>query len=103
MIKSHHVGDISPTSERIEEDAIKFQQRDTVEERDSVIVSSLRFPFQNEMNIYGNKVAFIHFKKDEPLIGIMIAHPNIAQTMKALFDLAWQGSLTTKLHTNNSS
>ena len=54
-------------------------------------IDSKRFPFQHEIDIYGDKVAIIHFKKDEPLIGIIIHHPQIAKTMKAWFDLAWGG------------
>ena len=35
---------------------------------------------------------YINFKKGDALIGIVIHHPLIRQTMKALFDLAWKGA-----------
>jgi hypothetical protein len=54
------------------------------------LVSDTLYPFAHEINIYGDKVAFIKNKKNEALIGILIQHPLIAQTMKALFDLAWR-------------
>lgn len=54
-------------------------------------VDATKFPFQHEIDIYGDKVAIINYKKDEPLIGIVIHHEQIAKTMKAWFDLAWEG------------
>ncbi len=55
-------------------------------------VDSKLYPFAHEVDIYGDKVAFINYKKNEALIGIVIHHPLIAQTMKAIFDLAWKGT-----------
>lgn len=54
------------------------------------VVDQKRFPFQHEVDIYGDKVAFIHYRKDEPLIGIIIHHPQITKTMRAWFDLTWE-------------
>jgi sugar-specific transcriptional regulator TrmB len=73
-------------------DAIKFRKRDQKEERNTILVPHEQFPFQHEVDIYGDKVAFIHFTKGEPLIGIIIKHHNIAKTMRAWFDLAWEGA-----------
>lgn len=53
-------------------------------------VDGILYPFAHEVNIYGDKIAFINYKKDEKLIGIVIHHPAITRTMKALFDLAWR-------------
>jgi len=53
------------------------------------LVPEKEFPFKLEINIYGNKVAFINYKKGGALIGIIINNPLIATTMKAMFDLAW--------------
>lgn len=71
--------------------AEQYVKKNEKELRETRLVSSELFPFQHEVDIYGYKVAFIHFKKNEPLIGIVINHPAIAKTMKAIFDLAWQG------------
>ena len=43
------------------------------------------------MDVYGDKVAFINYRTDH-LLGIVVKHPLIAQTMKAWFDLAWEGA-----------
>lgn len=72
--------------------AKEYKTRDTKELRISKLVQDKLFPFQHEINIYGDRVAFIHFKKGEELVGVLIRHPNIAITMKALFDLAWIGA-----------
>lgn len=67
-----------------------YISRDVEEYRTTKVIDSHKFPFQHEVIIYGNKVAFIHFKKGDPLIGIIINHPAIATTMRAIFDLAWE-------------
>lgn len=72
--------------------ATKFTERDIQEFRISRLVPPTLFPFQHEVLVYGDKVAFIHYKKGDALIGVVIKHPAIAQTMKAWFDLAWQGA-----------
>lgn len=69
-----------------------YQKKDTEELRTSVLVPHDKFPIDHEVDIYGDKIAFIHYKKDEPLIGVVIHHPAIAQTTKAWFDLAWMGA-----------
>jgi hypothetical protein len=57
--------------------------------RETRLVDSKLYPFQHEINIYGSKVAFIDWRKDSKLIGMVINHQNTAISMKALFDLAW--------------
>lgn len=70
----------------------EYQSKDEQELRETILVPNEQFPFQHEVDIYGNKVAFINYKKGEALVGIVINHPQIAQTMKAWFDLAWIGA-----------
>ena len=69
-----------------------YTGKDKKELRTTIVVSQELFPFQHEVAIYGDKVAFINFKKGEPLIGVVINHPQIAKTMRAMFDLAWVGA-----------
>jgi hypothetical protein len=45
--------------------------------------------FHHEVNIYADKVAYIAFKKDFPLIGILVRHNLIAETMRSAFQLMW--------------
>lgn len=75
--------------------ADKFVKRNKSEARESVQVDAALFPMHHEIDIYGDKVAFIHFKKGEPLIGIIINHPRIATTMRSVFALAWKGACST--------
>ncbi len=70
----------------------KYIEKSREEYRTTKQVDGKRFPFQHEINVYGDKVAIINFKKDEPLLGILIHHPRIATTMRAWFDLAWEGN-----------
>ncbi len=55
------------------------------------VIDKLKYPFMHEIDIYGDKVAFINYRKGEHLLGVVIHHPRIAATMKALFDVAWNG------------
>jgi sugar-specific transcriptional regulator TrmB len=76
--------------------ANQYTNRDEKEKRDTLLVPNDKFPFQHEVDIYGDKVAFINYKKGDALIGVVINHPQIAKTMKAWFDLAWEGALSLK-------
>lgn len=69
-----------------------YQKLDKKEYRTTILVPSEKFPFQHEVNIYGNKVAFMNYRKGEKLIGFIIDHPQTAKTMKSWFDLAWKGA-----------
>lgn len=70
--------------------AKEFTRRDVPEYRYSAVVPFERFPIAHEVTIYGDKVAFLHYKKGERLVGSITKHPGFAQTMKVLFDLAWE-------------
>ena len=43
-----------------------------------------------EINIYGNKVAFISYRQEE-LLGVLIESAEIAKTMRSVFGLVWDG------------
>lgn len=76
--------------------AAEYRKKDIEQYRTSVIVSPEKFPFENEVDIYGDKVAFMNYRKNEPLLGVVVKHPKIAATMKAWFDLAWDGAIANK-------
>lgn len=67
----------------------QYIDRNEEEKRETRVVPKKKFPVAIEMNIYGNKVAFMNFKKGESHIGIIINNKLIADTMRALFSLAW--------------
>lgn len=49
-----------------------------------------RFPFAGEVAIYDDRVALITYKTRP--IGVIMYSKDIAQTMRAFFELAWEGS-----------
>lgn len=53
------------------------------------VVDATKYPIKNEIDIYGDKVAFIQNQKGEALVGMIVENKIIAETMKAWFDLAW--------------
>lgn len=70
----------------------EYEKKNKKELRETRVVSSQKFPFKLEVDIYGDKIAFINYKKEETLMGIIIKNPLIAQTAQAWFNLAWQGA-----------
>lgn len=56
-----------------------------------LMVNPKQFQFENEIVIYGNKVAVMSLNQDE-LIGLLVESPVLAKTMKSVFDLAWLGA-----------
>lgn len=62
---------------------------DQKELRQTKVVDSTLFPFQLEINIYGDKVAFINHRTGTQLLGIIINHPLIATTLRSWFHLVW--------------
>lgn len=66
-----------------------YKKQDRAFLKQTRLVEARKFPFSIEMNIYGNKVAFMSFKEK---IGIIIESNDIANNMRLLFELAWRGS-----------
>ena len=52
-------------------------------------VSAEKYPFTMELNIYGNKIALMSFQEE---LGIIIESNEIAQNLRYLFELAWNGA-----------
>lgn len=70
----------------------EYNSRNAQTKREVREVPNAKFPFTHEIDIFGSKIAFINYKKGEPLIGVLIDHKQISTTMKAWFDLAWIGA-----------
>lgn len=51
------------------------------------------FEFENEVYIYGNRVATLSLDKNE-LMGVVIESPMIAKTHRGIFNLSWLGATT---------
>ena len=65
------------------------QKNDKAENRITRLVPKEKFPFSNEINIFGNKVMIASFKDQ---IGVIIESTDVARTWKAIFELAWLGA-----------
>jgi len=69
--------------------ARKHHLNDKKELRVSRLVPEKIFCFKNEINIFENKVAIISLREQ---IGIVIDSVDVAQTQRAIFELAWLGA-----------
>ncbi|MFC1651629.1 TrmB family transcriptional regulator [Patescibacteria group bacterium] len=66
-----------------------FKKKDRISQRITRLIPKKKFPFDIEINIYGNKVSFISYSKQR-LMGVIMESPEIAKTMESIFDLSWE-------------
>ncbi len=57
--------------------------------REIRLVQAGPFSFNNEINIYDDKVSIVSFSKSE-IMGMIIESPEIANTQRAIFMMAWE-------------
>ena len=57
--------------------------------RKTLLIPKDKFPISIEINIFGNKVGLMSYKKNE-LMGTVIESKEIAKSMRVFFDLAWE-------------
>ena len=53
-----------------------------------------QFHFRIECMIYEDKVSFLNCEKGSPLVAIIIESKQVAETQRAMFELAWEGALS---------
>lgn len=58
--------------------------------RETRLVPANKFPFTNEIDIYGNKVAIMSLQGE--LLAVIIESESIAKTQRMIFELAWEGA-----------
>ncbi|MFH1749868.1 MAG: helix-turn-helix domain-containing protein [bacterium] len=63
-----------------------FQKKDKKQLRNLVLVNPKKFPFTDQISIYGNKMFIASFKD---LIAIIIESEPVVNTYRSLFELAW--------------
>lgn len=66
-----------------------YTAKDQQEMRLTKVIPKEKYPFQQEINIYGQKIALINHQRDVNPQGIIIDHPQISRTFAAWFDLSW--------------
>lgn len=71
------------------EEAREHQKRDKEELRETRLISREKFPFRNEINVFGNKMMIASYKE---LIGVIIESKEIVDTQRSIFELAWIGA-----------
>ncbi len=72
-----------------------YQQDDPVNLRETRVVNKEAFSIQHEIDIYGHKTAIMmQHKEAKQMVGIIIDNKYIADTLRALFDLAWLSATT---------
>jgi len=76
---------IGPDTEEIKE----YKKTDQKDLKETRLVSREKFPFSIEINIYGNKIAFMSFSES---LGLIVESNEIAKNMKFMFELAWKGA-----------
>jgi sugar-specific transcriptional regulator TrmB len=64
-----------------------YQERGKEELRELYFLPEGSLPFDTEVNIYGNKVAWFTFKKE--YFGLIIESEQIANTWRMVFDIIW--------------
>lgn len=77
---------------------MQFVKKDKKHKRVTRVVPNELFPFEADINIYGNeqsssphKVAIASLNEKE-IVGMIIESESIAKTMKMIFELAWKGA-----------
>lgn len=69
-----------------DEAALQFKAQGKEELREVYLIPDDEFPFQNEINIYDDKVAII---SHQDKVGIIIQNQNIADTQRSIFNFAF--------------
>lgn len=67
--------------------ALEFKRRSKEELREVCLIPKDSFPFQNEINIYDDKVAMI---SHQDLLGVIIQNKRIADTQRSIFNFAYE-------------
>jgi sugar-specific transcriptional regulator TrmB len=67
----------------------KYLEHNREQLRNSKTVKESEFPLENEINIYANKVIIATYEP-EPF-GILIESKAVANTQRAIFEMAWRG------------
>ena len=70
-----------------------YRKNDSKVNRISLLIPTESFPLDTCLHIYGNKVAFFSFKKNDAT-GIIIENTPIKDTMMSLFKLSWNMART---------
>lgn len=68
----------------------EYVVHDKEQMRETRLVSGKEFPFSNEIDIYGSKVAIMSLQGE--LLAVVIESESVAKTQRMIFELAWRGA-----------
>jgi len=71
-------------------ETLSFTKNDKKHKRITKLVDRNNFPFANEIDIYGNKVAVISLTGEQ--MAVIIESESMAKTMRSIFELSWLGA-----------
>lgn len=77
------------SAEKTDKKAEEYLADDKKELRETRIVNKKMFPCRLEIQVYGSKVSFANYNKDDALVGVIIDNALIAESMRGLFELGW--------------
>lgn len=84
------------SADQKDERAKNYKIADEKESRESYLVEKSLFPAYLEVQIYGDKVSFANYNKDDMPMGVIIENRFIASTMKGLWELAKSATTSSK-------
>jgi sugar-specific transcriptional regulator TrmB len=70
----------------------EYVRKNEKELRETRMISSRDFPIEVEIDVFGSKLAFISYRANRPLIGVIMDHQTIADSARSWFALAWLGT-----------
>jgi sugar-specific transcriptional regulator TrmB len=73
----------------LDKTAAEFKRREKAELRTAVHIPMDAFPFDNDINIYDNKLAIISHRD---LVGVIIENQSIANTQRSIFNLCFEAA-----------
>lgn len=65
----------------------RVQAEDNKFFREIRLIDPKKLPFNNEINIYDNKISMVSFTK--PIFGVIIESKALAETQRSIFEMAW--------------
>ncbi|HOX41538.1 MAG TPA: hypothetical protein PK263_05090, partial [bacterium] len=70
--------------------SVEYAKKDKEQLRQTRLVPAAKFPFTNEIDIYGNKLAIVSLEQE--WLAVIIESESIAKTQRMIFELAWDGA-----------
>lgn len=70
-------------------EAREHKNNDVKELRQTILIQKNKFPFKNEINIFGNKMMIASYKD---MMGVIVESKEIVDTQRSIFELAWAGA-----------